>query len=107
MKLRKDQRFTAYVLMLHELEIQEKDRSKRFCHLAYHIFGLTNDGFCKYWSGGWFWDGQASGSINNVLDHFPELNAKEPRCGWPDLDMDGFNKRREWLQECIQETSNF
>lgn len=107
MEFTKDQRHTAYIIMLHEFESQNEKRCKRFCHLAYHVFGLTNNGFDEQWRGDWFWDNHAGGSINNVLDYFPELNNKEPRMGWPELDKDGFNKRKKWLQECIEETSDF
>lgn len=114
MKLTKDQRHTAYIILLYELEQNESsiklEEETRFyfmlCHLIFKVFGITNAGF-EDWGGGYFFEHSAhkSDSINIVLDFFPEINKY--KYSFPAVFDNGIEFRKTVLKQCIEETYNF
>src|SRR5690348_221917 len=101
MKLTKLQRYTAYCLMLSEIEIYPTNRKyfgSGFCWMIFWLFGLDDDG----WNNG----KQHNGIIDVIELYFPELQAKKPyTCGaWFDHNERGWEQRAELLKQCIIET---
>ena len=89
MKLTKDQRHTAYILMLHWFEK----------HLSHTLF------LCESVNVLFDWEFRQS----SIKENLPELWRKKPRkpdghC-WFNCDKKGFEKRTNLLRKCINETA--
>lgn len=101
MTLTKDERFTAYCIMLAEAEnATESDYTS--------YYGVTSEGFCfmiyaicEYRHGG---------VAQNNLMLLPELLKRMPKKKysssgvWFSVDKEGWQKRIELLKQCINET---
>ena len=92
MKLRKDQRFTAYCFLLQEAE----SYGKEFCFCPI-IEKLTGIWFC---------------TLEYMKRMLPELYNKRPDLVtntsiWFNNTTEGWLKRIELLKQCIEETSDF
>jgi hypothetical protein len=101
MKLTKDQRHTAYIIMLAEAENRIDELAEDgdgFCWLICDTFGIYSN-----------WDRQDDGMYGNNTKFFTELQKKKPKGKhyWFDTDENGWNKRIELLNKCIEETYNF
>ena len=73
-----------------ETDFEQWSMGWGLCHLINHVFGLRNIGHT--------WD------FNNVIKHyFPELQNKKGFM-WPGRGESGWNKRIEFLKQCIEET---
>jgi hypothetical protein len=114
--LTKDQRHTAYIILLQEygktVAVEEDGlielSSYNLCHLIYKFFGIIESGLDPDYTGDWFWREYGDGSIKHIITlYFPELAAKKPKDGWPDLSEEGQQWRKQALQKCIEETYNF
>lgn len=93
MKLTKDQRFTAYCILLVEAKLMKGDEGEGFC-------GLVADT-----------TGQWPSCIDGELTiWFPELEKYKPvdigpyNC-WFNTDKRGWSKRISILEQCIAETA--
>ena len=104
MKLTKLQRYTAYCILLCELNLNRRGNKSRYCHLIFKTFGITNGGENEKWDGQWYWEATVGDAINGVLKFFPELKKKQPYHGWPQSDKYGIDKRKQWIEQCISET---
>jgi len=89
MILTKQQRHTAYILMLAEAE-KYKSFDCGLCNLIYYKLGIVPDDFVAYFGG-------------VIEDLFPELEAKKDY-RWPPRTQDGWKVRIQFLKTCIQET---
>lgn len=99
-KLRKDQRFTAYCIMMFELQDYDPDNydlSDGLCFAFRHLFNLVD----------------SSGGYHNIIrEFFPELQKKKPKkikeVGlWfhpNNRSLYGRDKRISILKKCIKET---
>lgn len=108
MKLTKDERHTAYVILLAELEKSDTHirAEKMLCHLIYAHFGISDRGIEDNWKGEWFWEAGSGFNIGGVFMYFPELMDKYH--GWPRADFqEGFDHRISVLKQCIEETADF
>lgn len=96
MKLTKEQRFVAYVIMLHEAK-NNKWEGFGLCHLIFFTFGIVDEGYAKKY--------QEVNKYGDVLKYFPELLSKKPSDGWPKWDILGWQQRKEFIKQCINETA--
>ncbi len=93
MKLNKLQRHTAYILMLDRAD-NMTDRQKMtdgLCWFSCSLFYLWDEVF----------------DFTYALDLFPELLNKKPKnCDrfWFPKNRDGWEKRKDLLRQCIEET---
>lgn len=102
MKLTKQQRHMAYMIMLAEVETNlHYWVDYGFCNMINLLFDCHNSG-----------EVGGSGFYNNVIKNFfPELQAKEYsefellQNGWPEWNDSGWEQRRNLLIECITETA--
>lgn len=91
MKLTKDQRFTAYCIMLHEIRSYD---ARNICHAAKYLFELGLDDDFRF---------------SNLKEYFPELWRKRKR-GKNEESVylwSSQEDRIKALEKCITETSNF
>jgi hypothetical protein len=97
MKLTKDQRHTAYIIMLAEYETNSEMRAQGFCWLIKELF--TEMGMMGCWETG------------KTIKWFPELAKRKPRKYatiwglWFLNDKEGMERRRVILRQCINETA--
>lgn len=107
MKLTKDERHTAYIILLAEAEhkFKKKDYSEGLCELTWCLEEKTKESCFS------MWDLENEILIENDL---PELSRKLTRinrkCFYElalPATIDGWQKRIELLKQCIEETANF
>lgn len=93
MKLTKDERYTAYCIMLAEVE---EYYETGFCYMVHKVFNVPYD------------------KTEHLLSFLPELLSKEPtvhyrhhEAFWFADKKSGWRHRIAILKKCIKETSNF
>lgn len=92
MTLTKDERYTAYCIMLEEAESGEY-LSVGLCRLMYEVFDSI-----KYYN------------YAVLKEEFPELALKRPSKAsimWFPSGQSGWDSRIAIIKQCIEETSNF
>jgi hypothetical protein len=106
MKLTKDQRHTAYIILLAEAEkVIERPYLPYYiglCWLIKDTFGLYDDGF---------YNPDGSTEYGKAIKYFPELEkhrqSKNKDDFWFPVDKSGWDKRISLLKQAIEETRNF